>query len=160
MDDYLILEVVHGSPQDQAGGVVVTHLENWASPLIRYKLFDMAVPFQEGTPCPDEITFSRLEKIIGREFDMIRLPDGEIVHGMYFDAVMGRIEGVKRYQIPQLEDGGFEFKLVLESEERQAELEAEIKARMGRRFGIRAWSSDCSASIASSSRARRHWLPF
>ena len=50
---------------------------------------------------------------------------------------MGRIEGVKRYQITQLEDGGFEFKLVLESEERQAEVEAEIKARMGRRFGIR-----------------------
>lgn len=137
MDDYLILEVLKKSPQDGAGEVVVTHLENWASPLIRYKMHDMAVPDRKESSCPDGIAFSALENITGRQFDMIRLPDGEVVHGMYFDAVMRKIAGVRRYQVIQLEGGGFEFRLVLDSAEILLDVEAEIKARMDRRFGVR-----------------------
>ena len=136
MDDYLILEVVKNSEEDEAGEVVVTHLENWASPLIRYKLYDMAVPCREKSHCPDGIVFSRLGKILGRQFDMIHLPDGEIVHGMYFDAVMRGISGVKRFQVTQLERGGFKFRLVVESEDFLSSVREEIKARMSRRFGI------------------------
>ncbi len=137
MDDYLILEVLKKSTQDRAGEVVVTHLENWASPLIRYKLLDMAVPGRNEPSCPDGIAFSVLENITGRQFDMIHLPDGAVVHGMYFDAVMRKIAGVKRYQVTQLERGGFEFRLVLDSPDLLPEVEAEIKARMDRRFGAR-----------------------
>lgn len=136
MDDYLILEVLKSKPSDDFGEVVVTHLENWASPLIRYNLQDLAAPMHNDTVCPAGIAFSRLQKIIGRQFDMIRLPGGEIVHGMYFDAVMRNIAGVTRYKVTQLVEGDFLFTLLLESEEFLPVVKGEIQARMARRFGI------------------------
>jgi phenylacetate-CoA ligase len=67
---------------------------------------------------------------------MMRLPGGEIVHGMYINALMRKIDGMKRFQVTQLAGSSFLFTLVLEAEEFLPDVKAEIQARMARRFGI------------------------
>jgi len=63
-------------PKGTRGHVVVTNLLNWAQPLIRYRHGDLAV---EGGECSCGRTLRVLEKIVGRESDMFRFPDGSAV---------------------------------------------------------------------------------
>jgi phenylacetate-CoA ligase len=60
MDDYLILEILKSETGGDYGHVVVTHLENWASPLIRYNLEDLAAPVPDDRDCLRGMAFSRL----------------------------------------------------------------------------------------------------
>ena len=57
----------------EIGHVVVTTLHNFAMPLIRYRLRDQA---EVGEPCPCGRGLPVLRRIVGRQRNMIRLPDG------------------------------------------------------------------------------------
>ncbi len=63
-------------PRGAVGNVVVTNLINWAQPLIRYWHGDLAI---EGERCSCGRTLRVLEKIVGRESDIFRFPDGTTV---------------------------------------------------------------------------------
>lgn len=57
----------------QVGRVVVTPLHRCATPLIRYEILDYA---QAGPPCPCGRGLPVVSRIVGRQRNMIRLPDG------------------------------------------------------------------------------------
>jgi phenylacetate-CoA ligase len=116
MDDFILLEVVKTNPNDEAGEIVVTHLENWGSPLIRYNVQDLAIPLDDASPCPHGLGFKKIRRVIGRYHDLIRLPSGRIVHGTYFEGLMREVVGVQQYQVIQKKPDLFEI-LVVSNEE-------------------------------------------
>jgi phenylacetate-CoA ligase len=57
----------------EVGRVVVTDLHNFATPLIRYELRDYA---EVGPACPCGRGLPTLSRVLGRERNMVHLPDG------------------------------------------------------------------------------------
>ena len=59
----------------QTGTLVITSLYNYAMPLIRYQIGDYA---EVGEPCPCGRGLPVLKRILGRERNMLHLPNGEV----------------------------------------------------------------------------------
>ena len=112
MDDYIIVELIKSNPQDEFGEVVVTPLENWGSPLIRYNLDDLAVPSDSPSACPLRLGFSKIERIIGRQYGLIRLSNGRITHGHIFVQIIQYLKSIEQFQVIQKEPDLFEIILV------------------------------------------------
>ncbi len=85
-DDALIVELLNESGEEarpgEQGEVVVTYLDGWDFPFIRYRLGDRAV-WMEGE-CSCGVKFRRLDKVLGRSDERVRLPSGEWVSGLVF----------------------------------------------------------------------------
>jgi len=135
MDDYKIVEIIKSDPQDEFGEVIVTNLENWDSPLIRYNLQDLAFPLEESYPCPLSLGFSRFESVVGRHNDTIRLSNGRIVHSAFFPDFMLSLEYVHKFQVNQKLPDSFEVLIVTDTEEEALEAERYIQARMYKHLG-------------------------
>ena len=77
MAESVLLEVLDANDRPcapgETGRLVVSSLHNQAMPLIRYELGDYATV---GQPCSCGRTLPTLERIAGRERNMLRLPDG------------------------------------------------------------------------------------
>jgi len=102
MFDHIVecVDPVNGSPVwEQPGEVVVTSLNNYAMPFIRYRIGDMGVLSKEVCPCGRETYLIR--KIVGRTSDTITTRTGRLIHGEYFTHVFYGIKGVERFQFIQ-----------------------------------------------------------
>lgn len=62
--------------------IVVTDLWNYAWPLIRYKIGDLISGEFGGCDC--DCTWKTFPEIIGRTTDILRLPDGTVMHPLYW----------------------------------------------------------------------------
>lgn len=86
----------------EIGNVVVTRLDNINMPLIRYKIGDLAIKLpKDKYPKNRKYNFPLLEKVVGRNTDIVILPDGRkmIVHS--FTGVFEYIEEIKQFKIIQ-----------------------------------------------------------
>lgn len=85
-DDAIIVELLDDNGRDVESGVegevVVTHLDSYDFPFIRYRLQDRAI--KKSGSCPCGVSFNRLELITGRDDARIQLPSGEWISGMIF----------------------------------------------------------------------------
>ncbi len=95
------LEVLDGSGRPcapgEVGRVVVTPLHNFAMPLLRYEIGDYA---EVGAPCPCGRGLPVLSRILGRERNMVRLPDGTRRWPLGFNGLL-RLEKVRQFQVVQ-----------------------------------------------------------
>ena len=135
MDDFILVEIVKSRPEDAFGEIIVTLLENWSCPMIRYILEDLAVPDDNANPCPSGIGLCRLGKTIGRKNDLITLKDGTIVHGQVISVLMEFMPSVQRFQFIQKDFKLFD--LIVETEETglSVEDEAYILAKLHKILG-------------------------
>jgi phenylacetate-CoA ligase len=78
--------------------VIVTNLNNFCMPIIRYEVGDLAT-FIEEAKCKCGRTSFRLEKILGRTNENIILKNGKIVNGEYFEFLFYEIWEVERFQV-------------------------------------------------------------
>ena len=78
---------------------LLTALESYAMPFIRYRLGD--VGSRSGTRCPCGRPFELLSLSIARETDMFVTPEGRELHGEYFTHLMYGVHGVERFQFHQ-----------------------------------------------------------
>ena len=86
----------------EIGNVVVTRLDNKNMPLIRYKLGDLAVMLPRNKyPANRKYNFPLIEKVIGRNTDIVLLPDNRklIVHS--FTGIFEYIQEIKQFKIIQ-----------------------------------------------------------
>jgi len=135
MDDYMVVEIVKSDPQDQLGEVVVTNLENWGSPLVRYNLQDLAYPLEESYSCPLSLGLSRLESVVGRHNDSIRLSDGRIIHSSFFTELIPVLEYVHNFQVNQNLPDRFEVLIVTDTKEEALDAERFIQTRIHKLLG-------------------------
>jgi phenylacetate-CoA ligase len=99
MDPHVIVEYGDSVVGDDGSKeIVVTELDNYIMPFIRYKIGDLAI--EADNNC--EINYSAIKKITGRSSDIIKLPDGGslVVSSFFGGALMRKIgDNIKQYQI-------------------------------------------------------------
>jgi phenylacetate-CoA ligase len=105
----------------QPGRVLLTGLQSFAMPLIRYEVGDYA---EWGGPCDCGITLPVIGRIWGRERSFIRLPDGSLrlarLTGEYWRA----IAPIGEYRVLQYGDGLIEAFVTCERALSEAERDA------------------------------------
>jgi phenylacetate-CoA ligase len=124
-DDSMIIEVLgedgHEVPAGVEGEVVVTHLDSFDYPFIRYRLGDRALRL-EGT-CSCGVHFSRLKSVTGRDDARILLPSGRWITGMVFQELR-TVPWLSAFRIVQDEISSIKLQLLSRTEVKQAELNA------------------------------------
>ncbi len=108
MSPHVYLEIVDdlGKPvsDGKMGHVLVTCLTNKAMPLIRYKLGDLAIKLpEEEYPKNRAFNYPLLQKVIGRETDVIKTTQGITLNVHSFTGVMEYYQEIKQYKVIQNE---------------------------------------------------------
>ncbi|MGE0006831.1 MAG: phenylacetate--CoA ligase family protein [Parvibaculaceae bacterium] len=140
MSEALIVEVLdeRWAPcrEGEIGRVVVSDLHNLATPLIRYDIGDYA---EVGPPCPCGRGLPTLKRILGRERNLVRLPDGSrnwpLVGFHHYDTVAP----IRQYQLIQHTIDEIELRLVADedlSREQEEQLIEIVRRSLGHPFRI------------------------
>jgi phenylacetate-CoA ligase len=125
----LVVEVVddEGNACDIGvpGRVLVTSLHNFAMPLIRYDIGDIA---EFGEPCDAGIIWPVLKQVNGRDRDSITLPNGQFHLVTFFDSKMLSTRKLRDYQIILFQNViAFLYHVEIElNDEEQSDIEREI----------------------------------
>jgi phenylacetate-CoA ligase len=107
-------------PQGKSGLVAATDLNNFSMPRLRYLLGDMAAISDEKCRCGIEHTL--ISSIDGRQDDMLKLPDGTLVHGHLLNQLSRKYsDSVSRFRLVQNSLSDAELELVLAGEKEKAE---------------------------------------
>ncbi len=121
----------------ESGRVVVTALNNFAKPLIRYAIGDYA-EVGERSPCGRGLPV--LREVLGRSRNMIVLPDGSRYWPLAGYNDYGPIAPVLQYQLVQLDTECIEVRLVVAealTHEQEVRLTAVIQAALLHPFKLK-----------------------
>lgn len=102
MDPNYVLEYHTESGPAQPGEdgeIVITHLDAWGMPFIRYSTGDVATKGQGACACGR--TWSTMSKVRGRTTDFIVTPDGRWQHALSLIYIVRDIPGVSEFKILQ-----------------------------------------------------------
>ena len=83
----------------KSGLVVITDLNNFSMPRLRYQIGDVAALSSEKCACGR--TLPILDKIEGREDDIFIAENGSYVHGVYFANLARSYPSIQQFQIIQ-----------------------------------------------------------
>ena len=139
-DDYLYFEIIdpktgRNLPDGELGELVITTLQKEGAPLIRYRTHDLTRIIPDDIPCPCGRTYPRIDVILGRTDDMVKVKGVNIFPGQVED-VLKEIKGASsEYQIfIDHEDGRDKITLFIETPIKDSEgrtaLEKEIRDRI------------------------------
>lgn len=112
--DNCIVEIVkNGKPAEkgQTGEVVITNLNRYSMPFIRYKNGDLAGFATDKCPCGCMLPV--LSQIAGRTGEDIHLPDGKIIPWNQLKGFMNH-PNVRQFQLVQNKDGSLTIKFIPE----------------------------------------------
>lgn len=87
----------------EQGEVVVTDLDNYGMPLIRYRIGDYARWASDSAHHGSNHPFPVLASVDGRTLDVVRCPGGNRVGGTYWTLLLRSRPGMKRFQVIQQE---------------------------------------------------------
>jgi phenylacetate-CoA ligase len=96
--------------EGEVGEVVVTDLDNYGFPFIRYKIGDLAS--LSSTSCPCGRNLPGLKSIEGRSFDIIQGVNGNRLGGTFWTLLMRRTKSVENFQIIQKRIDTLEIRIV------------------------------------------------
>lgn len=122
----------------EVGRVLLTHLHNFATPLIRYELSDYA---RLGGPCPCGRGLPVLERVMGRYRNLVSLPNGDTRWPRVGWEDMVKIAPIEEIQMVQHTLHDVEVRLVTLAGpltvEQIAELTTFIQLNLGHPFNLR-----------------------
>lgn len=105
--EHSLVEIVdkNGKPckPGEEGDIVVTTLNNYSMPLIRYKIGDIGI-MQSYTKCECGCSYPKLEKVVGRTADVFKTASGSVVMPEYFIHLIGVVYNrgnIKTFQVIQ-----------------------------------------------------------
>jgi phenylacetate-CoA ligase len=136
----VFVEIVKGGRSvapGEVGEVVVTRLDNFAMPFIRYQTGDLAIMASSACECGRSLPL--LKKIEGRIQDTIVTLDGRIVSGPFFAHMIKDCPDVKEFQVHQLTRGQLLVQVVLNDQRRfssQSRIERLVREYMGHSMRI------------------------
>ena len=99
----MLVEIVKDGRQvrsGETGEIVITRLDNFAMPFVRYRTGDLGVLTDASCECGRSLPL--LEKIEGRVQDAIITLDGRIISGPFFAHMFKDCPDVKEFQVQQL----------------------------------------------------------
>jgi len=83
----------------ERGEIIVTHLDNYAMPFIRYRTGDVASPEHKTCTCGRGSPL--MSNIEGRTTDFIITPNGKIMHALSLIYILRDLEGIEAFKIIQ-----------------------------------------------------------
>lgn len=83
MSENVYVEVERPENEEGRGNLIITELNNFLMPLIRYRLGDVGALSNLKCNCGRSLPV--LKEISGRSLDFVKIPNGRIIHGSYFD---------------------------------------------------------------------------
>ncbi|UCE61106.1 MAG: phenylacetate--CoA ligase family protein [Phycisphaerales bacterium] len=101
----VIVEIVDSDqpvPHGETGEIVVTHLDAYAMPFIRYRTGDVGRLKAGRCSCGRGLPL--VDVIQGRTTEFLYLPDGKIMHALSIIYPLRRLRGVRRFRVTQHED--------------------------------------------------------
>jgi phenylacetate-CoA ligase len=116
-------------PVGEEGDIVVTNLNNYGMPFIRYHVGDVG-QLSDDVVCPCGRGLPMMEVVHGRATDMFKTRDGQAIHGEFFTHLFYGISEVKQFQVVQKSYDHIVVSIVEKSAlppERMAFLERAIK---------------------------------
>ena len=139
-DEHVIIEAVNEQGEavwDEPGRLLVTDLDNYAMPLIRYEIGDIGMLSREMCPCGRSLLV--LKELLGRQQDALRNEAGDKLSATFFAGHFRGIEHIQRIQLIQHDVRKVE--ILYEGNEQSAakELSAvtkEIHDRLGRQIEV------------------------
>lgn len=136
MAEGVVLELLRedGSPcaSGEVGRVVVTDLHNFATPLIRYELGDLAEAGEAACACGRGLP--KLQRILGRERNLLHLPDGRRMWPLVGSYTYRDIAPVRQYQVVQHDLAHVSLRLATErplTPEEEYRLAARLREYLG-----------------------------
>jgi len=140
MDDSLIVEILDDEGNEckpgEIGRVVATDLHNFATPVIRYEIGDYA---ERGDPCSCGRGYGTLNRILGRERNLIRNPDGTTHWPLTGFYGFRDVADIKQYQMIQHDQADIELKLVTDddlNDEQRSRISGMVRSALRHDFNI------------------------
>lgn len=116
VDECYIVEIIKDGKQakpGEVGEVVVTDLNNYCMPFIRYKIGDLAVAVDNSKPCSCGRGIGRIGNIEGRVQSIIVGTENQYIPGTFFAHLFKDYEyAVRQFQVVQEERGAIILKIV------------------------------------------------
>ncbi len=95
----LYLEIDSPYPYTEPGEILITQLNNYAMPFIRYRIGDVGMLSDEMCPCGSELPI--LAELLGRTTATFRTKTGTLIHGGYFTRQFYNLVGISQFQLIQ-----------------------------------------------------------
>ena len=114
-EGYLVELLKGGEPAKpgEAGEVVITDLNNYCLPFIRYRIGDLAVAMDNSSPCSCGRSLPLIGAIEGRLQSIILGADGRYLPGSFFPHVLKDYDhAVRLFQVEQDRPGHMVFRVV------------------------------------------------
>ena len=133
IDPRLWIEWVDRRDDGEAAEMLITDLDNRATPFIRYAIEDASV--QAAGPCPCGRPWARIERVEGRAFDVVVTPEGRMISGSFFTIALRIVEdAVRQFQV--IQDRPDHLRVVIEpgpnwSAEAWGRIEQRLRTRVG-----------------------------
>jgi phenylacetate-CoA ligase len=122
-DDAMIVELVDDEevevPDGVEGRILVTYLDGYDFPFIRYDLGDLGIRIPGECSCG--VRFGRLARITGRSDSRIRLPSGQWLSGLVFQELR-LIPWLKAFRVLQEDPESIRLQIVARKEPDQTKL--------------------------------------
>ncbi len=97
----------------EIGNVIVTNLNGYAMPLIRYKIGDLGIKMARNNyPTHRELQLPIIQKIIGRDTDIVKTPSGNFLVVHSFTGIFEHIPEIKQFCVIQKELSGIEIQYI------------------------------------------------
>lgn len=147
VSETILLEVVDAAGRacrpGEVGRILVTDLVNFATPLVRYEIGDYA---EAGLPCPCGRGLPTIRRFVGRERNLVMLPDGSRHWPTVGFHRWKEAFEVRQFQFTQLDRHTIEARLSATGRpdaEQEGKLTEIIRAELGYPFEIRyAWQEE------------------
>ncbi|MDQ3072202.1 MAG: hypothetical protein M3Q97_02900 [Bacteroidota bacterium] len=116
MSPQVYLEIVDENGNEvmdgELGYVIVTRLDNYAMPLIRYYLGDLAIKAPSAEKCSCGRNLPLLQKIIGRDTDIVKTRSGNFMIVHFFTYIFEFIPEVRQFRVIQRNLDGIEIEFI------------------------------------------------
>lgn len=145
-DHYLVQEeVARVELLDQCGGevaagaegqVVVTPLHNFAMPLIRYEVGDIA---RRGDPSPCGRSLPVIDRVMGRVRNMLIYPDGRKTWPLFADSLFRTVAPIRQFRVIQYASDRLELQVAVQrtlTEHEREALVGIIRSRLDHPFDV------------------------
>jgi phenylacetate-CoA ligase len=102
--DRILVEILdpegNPCPAGVQGEIVVTDLDNFGMPFIRYQIGDRGAWTQEGS-AQGRLPFPVLESVDGRSLDVVAAPNGNRIGGTFWTILFRKRPGILDFQVEQ-----------------------------------------------------------
>ena len=95
----LYLEIDSPDPYTQPGDILITQLNNYAMPFIRYRIGDIGRLSDEPCPCGSPLPV--LAELLGRSTATFRTRTSTLIHAGYFTQQFYNVVGLEQFQLIQ-----------------------------------------------------------